>query len=797
MRYYFQDIGSHASRRNAQLTAQRLLPVAIALVALFSTLLKTCSASAAEPSGEKVYRSICARCHGANGEGGKTAKRRLEGDKSIAQLAILIAETMPEDDPGSLSKAESASVAAYIHESFYSPVARERNRPARIELARLTVRQFRNTLADLIGSFKKPNQWGEQRGLRAEYYSGRRFRPSAAAMQRVDAHVQFDFGTDSPAPGKIEPHEFSIRWNGSFLTPESGEYEFVVRTEHAGRLWVNDLDRPLIDAWVKSGSNSEYRATIFLLGGRVYPVRLEFSKAKQGVDDSKKQKTKPPPAKASIALLWKAPGRVLETIPSRCLSPEFATESYVCSTAFPPDDRSYGWERGTTISKAWDQSTTDAAIDVADYIAASLDVLAGVRSDSADRSQKIAAFCRTLAERAFRRPLSDEHARVFVDQPLASTKDSQAAVKRVVLLLLKSPRFLYRELGGGPDGFDVAARLSFGLWDSIPDDELRRLAAAGKLETTDQVARQAERLLKDQRARTKLQDFLLTWLRANHGLDISKDPNRFPGFDAAVVADLRTSLELMLDEIVWSEPSNFRQLLLADYMHLNGRLAKFYGADLPANADFTKVKLNPDKRAGVLTHAYLMASFAHSSESSPIHRGVFLARGVLGQSLRPPPEAVAPLAPDLHPSLTTRERVAMQTQSAACMTCHAIINPLGFTLEHFDAVGRYRDADRGKTIDATGSYRTLSGKSVTVNGARDLAAFLASSDEAQSAFVEQLFHFLVQQPLHPYGPTAIDDLRRSFVAENYNVRKLAVRVMAASALTGRATVRSHAAIPSP
>src|SRR5262249_58033873 len=107
----------------------------------------------------------------------------------------------------------------------------------------------------------------------------------------------------------------------------------------------------------------------------------------------------------------------------------------------------------------------------------------------------------------------------------------------------------------------------------------------------------------------------------------------------------------------------------------------------------------------------------------------------------------APLAPELHPSLTTRERVLLQTRPNACVTCHGIINPLGFTLEHFDAVGRFRQKDNDKPVDATGSYHTRTGKTVHVPGARELAVFLADSPEAHSAFVEQLFHHLTQQPV--------------------------------------------------
>ena len=132
---------------------------------------------------------------------------------------------------------------------------------------------------------------------------------------------------------------------------------------------------------------------------------------------------------------------------------------------------------------------------------------------------------------------------------------------------------------------------------------------------------------------------------------------------------------------------------------------------------------------------------------------------MLAVSLRPPPAAFVPLSVDLQPTLTTRERVSLQTKSDNCMACHGIINPLGFTLEHFDAVGRYREKDNGKPIDATGSYKTRSGATATLSDARGLAKFLVDSDEAQTAFTEQMFHQLVQQSVQAYGPNTLADLR--------------------------------------
>jgi cytochrome c553 len=736
-------------------------------------------------TGAEIYQAKCANCHGAHGEGTKKTKRRLEGVRTPAQLIDVIHETMPEDDPGCLSQADTAAVAHYIHEAFYSAVARERNRPARIELARLTVRQYRQTLDDLVNSFRWTPDRNGGSGLKGEYFTGNQFRRESRILERTDPVVQFDFGRESPAD-KIDAHEFMLKWEGSLLAPETGDYDLIVHTDHAFRLWVNDQKLPIIDAWVKSGTDTEFKASIFLVEGGMYPVRLEFSKSKHGVKDKDKDKAaKKPAANAFITLAWKRPQGVAETIPARCLSPNNSPEAFACATSLPPDDRSYGWERGTTVSKAWDGATTDAALEAVDYVSSKLWEFANTKEDAKDRDAKLKAFCRTFAERAFRRPLSAAQGQFFIDRQFAAAGNSELAVKRSILLILKSAQFLYRETDEQPDPYDIASRLSFGLWDSLPDQELLKAAAANRLANHQQLAQQIERMLKDPRAKTKLHTFLLHWLKVDDARDLAKDQTKYPDFNPAVIADLRTSLELFLDDVVWSEGSDFRRLLTSDEIYLNGRLANFYGLDSPPDAGFSLQRLNGDHRAGVLTHPYLMASFAHSKDTSPILRGVYLARGVLGVSLRPPPEAITPLAPDLHPDLNTRERVTLQTSATACLTCHGIINPLGFTLEHFDAVGRFRELDNGKPIDASGSYRTQTGKQVAFDDAPALARFLIASDEAQAAFVEQLVHHLVQQPIRAYGPRALDDLKQRFVEKGFNIRQLVVEILATTAPMSR------------
>jgi hypothetical protein len=762
--------------------------------------------SAAEPTGAQIYKEMCARCHGAKGEGTKKYAHPLTGDWSIARLAAVIDRTMPEDDPDKLDAAGSKRVAEFIYDAFYSPVAQAKLNPPRIELARLTVKQYRNAIADLIGSFRPSARIDAKHGLRGEYFNSRNFQNRARLVDRVDEDVNFDFGKSGPevkdAKAQFDSHQFCIRWEGSVIAPETGLYEFVIKTDHATRLWVNDAKKPLIDRWVKSGMDTEYRESIFLLAGRPYTLRLEFSKAKQGVDDSKKG-VKPPAKPAFITLMWKRPHRADEVIAPRFLMPSRSPEVAVIDTPFPPDDRSFGWERGTTISREWDAATSVGAIEAARYISARLPELAGASEGAKDRESKLRDFARKFAERAFRRPLTDKDQELYIDRQFAATPELGLAIKRVVLLVLKSPRFLFPELSGGSEQYDVATRLALMLWDSSPDRELLQAAAAGKVGTRAEVAKQAERMLNDPRAKAKVREFLLTWLKVDQPKDLTKDAKRFPGFDPALAADLRSSLELFLDDVFWSEGSDFRQLLLSDEVYLNGRLGQFYGVIAAKKPEpppygwlsrtpkpepeipFTRMKFETGRRAGVLTHPYLLASLAYTGESSPIHRGVFIGRGLLGLPIKPPMDAFTPLAPDLHPGLTTRERVTLQTKPDSCIMCHGVMNPLGFALENFDAVGRYRDQEHGKRVNSSGLYETRAGPIAKFAGAPELARFLAESPEVHAAFVTQLFHHLVKQSVRAYGINRPEELKKSFSESRFNMRKLVIEIAVSAAMKKR------------
>ncbi|HAV61918.1 MAG TPA: hypothetical protein DCY13_06095 [Verrucomicrobiales bacterium] len=740
-----------------------------ALLGVVLAVIPAAADDAIKERGLSIWKNQCIECHGTGGEGvdGKYDEP-LYGNWSLEKLTRIIHKTMPEDDPEKCVDEDAEAVALYIYDAFYSMKARARNTPARVELVRLTNRQYLNTAADLLRPFVGDSQPGRERGLRAVYYSARNFDGKERKIERVDAQVQFDFGEFSPDPEQFKDEEFSIQWSGSLLAPETGDYEFTVRSENGFRLWVNQNDVALIDGWVSSGRVLEQSATIRLIGGRAYPLRLDFFKFK---DKS-----------ASVALQWKPPHGVRQTIPARHLTPQRVNETLVITTPFPPDDSSVGYERGVAVSRSWDEAATHAAIEVANHVLTHLNRLAGTKDDADDREQKIREFCGRLVETAFRRPLTEEQRAFFVESQFEPGTKIENSVKRVILLTLKSPRFLYLGLQGGPvDDFEIASRLAAGLWDSLPDSTLNRLAKEGRLKEPALVAAQARRMLDDPRARAKMRDFLHHWLQLDHVESLVKDSGLFPTFTPEVVADLRTSLELFLDDAVWSRPSDFRELLLADYLFVNERLAKFYGIDREVD-DFTKVILDDRQRSGVITHPYLLAMFSYPKTTSPIHRGVFLTRNVVGRALKPPPMAIEFKDNDFPEDLTMREKVAELTRDDACQSCHSVINPLGFSLENYDAVGRWRTEENRRPIDAASDYPTHDGRTVRLNGARDLAEFAAASDQAQKGFIEQLFHQVVKQPMLAYGPRVQDELHRSFVDSDFNVQQLLVNIATLAAL---------------
>ncbi len=716
----------------------------------------------------------------------------LRGEKPLKKLTRYIQRNMPDDDPGRLTADKASAVAKYIYEAFYSREARG-EKPPRIELVRLTNRQYLNSVADILKSFTGPDTERDERtGLRATCFNSQHFNGEKKLFERIDETIDFDFGGKRPDGNEAGTNGFSIEWKGSVLAEQTGDYEFLLKTPNGARLWVNDLEEPLIDAWVASGQDAEHHGKIRLLGGRAYPLKLMFFKAAE--------------KSAAVSLLWIPPHGARQVIQARSFWPKHSSPTFALTTAFPADDSSQGYERGVSISKAWDEATTAAAIETAKYVSDNLDRLAGVARGESNRTQKIQAFCERFVSLAFHRPLSADDKRLYIELPLRPTKHAatgkqsapnastgteqhqlEDGVCRVVMLALKSPRFLYPGLSAGKsDAYEIAARLSYALWDSIPGPDWMSAAEKGELNTDQQIRAAASRMLADPRAHSKMLGFFHHWLQVDRIETLSKDSKLFPQFTPELVSDLRASLDLFLEDTMWTGDSDYRKLLQADYLFCNERLAQFYGLstnewNASTNVDavhggFRKISFPGQNRCGVLTHPYLLASLSYQKLSSPIHRGVFLTRHIVGRSLRPPPMAMTFKDADFSPGMTMRQKVSALTKPQACQTCHSVINPLGFSLEQFDAVGRFRTTENDKPIETTGEYISDDGETIKLSSARDVAEFALGSEQAHITFIQELFHHVVKQSAEAFGPETIERLHDGFVKSGFNMQKLLVEI---------------------
>jgi hypothetical protein len=370
-------------------------------------------------------------------------------------------------------------------------------------------------------------------------------------------------------------------------------------------------------------------------------------------------------------------------------------------------------------------------------------------------------FIDTFGAKVFRRPLSDEERQWFVAL-YGDTKGSFTfadAMDIVLSSMIQAPQFLYlaevgRPIDGAPDtlrqltDYEVASRMSYMLWDTMPDQTLLDAAADGQLVTRDGLRAQAERMLADPRAEGMIQDFMWRWLQLDggqlhHALEEStKDASIFPEYGPALQDAMRNEIEALVRDVYFGDdPGNFEALLLSNRAYVNASLAALYGVAGPADDDTWEwVTLDPTQRAGLLTRAGVLSVFATSTVQAPIRRGVLVIEEVLCNELGSPPPNVdnSPIDGGEDPDggvLTVRQEVELRTQDAQCQACHSIVNPTGFAFEHYDAIGRWQDDELATQlpIDSSGELMT-SDVDGPVADAIELSQKLATSTTVRECF---------------------------------------------------------------
>jgi Protein of unknown function (DUF1592)/Protein of unknown function (DUF1588)/Protein of unknown function (DUF1595)/Protein of unknown function (DUF1585)/Protein of unknown function (DUF1587) len=404
-----------------------------------------------------------------------------------------------------------------------------------------------------------------------------------------------------------------------------------------------------------------------------------------------------------------------------------------------------------------------------------------------------------LLPKAYRRPLeageADEVVGLF--QTVRSASTFAKSVASVIEFTLQSPDFLYRpELGTSvagradllrPTGTEMATRLSYFLWGTLPDDSLRTAAAAHALDTTDGVRNQATLMLADPRAR-KLVTFFFDNLLPIANLAQLERPD-VPEFTSKLGAAMRQETENFLEHVIFEGEGTWPAALTADYTYVNEDLAKFYGMTGVTGTEFRKVSIDTTKRRGLLSQAGMVAGPLPSNKSNPVTRGGFIVKQLLCQNIPLPTGALADMVktPPDDPTKTARQRFTNHSTNPVCQTCHINMDPVGFGFENYDPIGRWRDTDQNLPIDASGNSPIL-GK---FSGPTEFAQRMAESTVAQTCLASHWVDYAYGRKLPASGSDdcSVLSIQSKFKESGYNVQKLLISVTESDAFNYLPAVR--------
>lgn len=638
-------------------------------------------------NGAALYARLCASCHGEAGEGGR-ARALQNWAGGYEALRRPIGATMPQGNPAACTGECPDRIARFILSELNSAsLACTSARPSARRVRRLTRSEYRSTVRDLLGVGGAATQGECNRRTFA-------FDPNGRTLARVSLAGSFnDWSAD--------------RWPMTF--------------DSAMGAWVTTRDIP--------DGTHQYK---FVLNGSEW------------VRDERNAMSAPDGFGGQNSVLTVMCGASMAS----------GTGVDVAAN-LPVDARSSGgfYDNDATVNVVTASHVSEylrSAKAVVDALADRVTMLA--RCDvRADRAGCSGTFVRDVGLRVFRRPLTSAEQQRYLAMAMRGA-DSVAGLKLALRGMLVSPSFLYRtELGERqPDGtykltgYEVASALSYGLWGTTPDEALLAAAQDGTLASAAGIEREARRLVADPRARTAFADFALQWLRVEPVASATRNQAMFPTWSEALGGAMIEEARRFVTHVVFDSSHRLGELFTADYTFANEALAAHYGISGVTGTSFQRAPWPNADRAGILGLSSVLTRYAHSDQTAPVQRGVFVRVNLLCQEF-PPPPANAGGVPDVDPRATTRARFTQHTVNPACGACHQYIDQVGFGFEGFDAIGRARTTENGMAIDRSGAALDLEadggGDVLRFATPRELGQALASSESARGCFVRQYFRY--------------------------------------------------------
>jgi hypothetical protein len=719
----------------------------------------------AERTGDLTLERVALTDVGAHAEAWEAVVRKLRG-----RMMPPAGEPLPD-------AAATNELVAYLEDQLDVAAAANPN-PGRKSLHRLNRTEYGNAIRDLLAldidaSAYLPNDseaygfdniadvLGTDPSLMDRYLSAA-WKITSAAMGDTDiapAVTTYRVPPDRSQRDHVEGLPFGTR--GGMLVshyfPVDGEY--VVRP----RLWRNTVD-------VVRGTETPHDLEVSLDG-----AQLSLTRFGGPADEVPAQMF---PGKTADEIDRRFETRVVVTAGQHDVGVTFAKKS----SAARQD-----------VLQAFQREKHDARMDVGIpeldqlVIEGPLTIVGPGRSASRERifscepkQESEAAACAeqiltSLARRAYRRPITDdERGRLLELYGAQRTqgRDFEAGVQTALAYILVSPQFLFRVEQDPPDaapgtlyrisGLELASRLSFFLWGSLPDDELIDAAVAGELGAPSGLARQVERMLADERATALAQSFAGQWLYLRNLRAAAPDMYVFPDFDDNLRQSAIRETELLFETIV-REDRPLTELLTADYTFMNERLAKHYGVPGIYGDQLRRVALTDERRYGLLGHASVLTLSSYPNRTSPVSRGNYVLTNILGTPPPEPPPDVPTLPENTAEKLSMRARMERHRADPVCASCHQLMDPIGLVLESFDGIGRWRTEDNGEAVTGYGSPIHVLRDFGPIGGPVDLRNAIVSQPErfARTATEKLMTYALGRQLTASDMPTARAIVRRA------------------------------------
>ena len=720
-------------------------------------------------------QNYCVSCHGAEKPEAGVSLSKYVDEKTMLKdrrtweraFEMISGGEMPPRDERQPTAEEKAKLLDYLDEKLHKIDCSQVSDPGRVTIRRLNRAEYNNTIRDLMGVAFRPaddfpsddvgygfDNIGDVLSLPPllmEKYLNAAEKIAEQALLTIDTTnpTRRDFERDTlHRSGVAHPHGddgIILVSNGEFyadhLIPRSGQYVLKVSAaetpagDQASKMEFRIDDQPVTTFEVVQ-NEPKY-------GQFEFPIHLERGTHKFAV--------------------------------------AFLNDYY--NEKAPDKNRR---DRNLIVRDV--QIIGPTVIDESEYPAFQKSFLAVVPSEGKSLADAARENLLPFLKRAFRRPVSEAEVARFVKlaERIASDGESFASCMQVVVAgVLVSPEFLFRlETDKNPNDandrhslndYELATRLSYFLWSSLPDDELMRHADAGDLHTDAVIESQVRRMLVDPKSRALVDNFAEQWLQLRILNEITPDPKTFPEFNAELREDMKRETTRFFEHVM-REDRSILDFLDGTYTFVNERLARHYSLDGITGPEFQQVDLSGKNRAGLLTQGSILTLTSNPDRTSPVKRGKWVMEVVLNKPPPPPPPNVPELAETAkaQPNMTLRQQLELHRQTSTCASCHRTMDQLGFGIENFDAIGRWRETDGGQALDTRGELP--GGRSF--QGPLELAAVLRSKQcEFGECLAEKMLTYGLGRGLEFYDRCATAKIVTSLKERDYKFSVLVTEIV--------------------